>query len=45
MNQIHIIMTQEITGWSREERKQLCEGYGIQRCYVFTNEITDDLPF
>lgn len=45
VNQIHIIMTQEIAGWSREERKQLCEGYGIQRCYVFTDEITYDLPF
>lgn len=45
VNQIHMIMSQDIDGWVREERKQLCDGYGIQRCYVYHEEVKSDLPF
>lgn len=45
INQIHMIMAQDIDGWVREDRKQKCDEYGIQRCYVYYEEITEDLPF
>lgn len=50
-NHIHNIMTQEISGWIRLDKKQRCKTYGVQYCYVpedtIFNEVFDstELPF
>lgn len=47
-NLIHTILTQDIAGWVRLDKKQRCGEYGVQFCYVpeLEKSIEDgDLPF
>jgi hypothetical protein len=49
-NLIHTIMQQEISGWTRSDKKQRCSDYGVQICYeredkYIENVDDQDLPF
>lgn len=49
-NLIHTIMQQEISGWTRSEKRQRCGDYGLQICYERNNKYIEnvessDLPF
>jgi hypothetical protein len=43
-NRLHNIMKNQITGW-QYVNKQLCDDYGIQRCYDRIAQEIDELPW
>ena len=42
INQIHVIMSQEVERWEREDRKRRCGNYGVQRCYIYQEDPFED---